>query len=175
MDVLLSPSNISCNRVNALKFEGWSSLITARTLNATSAKPSMHLLISHFNHSPLIFVSEGKRITIGINFFKETIMKTTIPLNKFPFSSCPTKSPLWCCTDFCKYISLTIKTQSLDTVCFSEVIWQLSTNQLPQMLIFSRHSSRAVLVLSEEVYTFRSLYYNINANRIKILENLGRP
>ena len=38
MNVLLSPLSISCSRVNALTFEEWSSEITARTLNPTSAK-----------------------------------------------------------------------------------------------------------------------------------------
>ena len=47
LSVMLSPSNISCNSVNALTFEEWSSVITARTSNPTSAKSSVHLLISH--------------------------------------------------------------------------------------------------------------------------------
>ena len=68
--------------------------ITERTLNPTLAKSSIHLLTSHFNHLPVIFVSGSECITIGIDF-KETIMKTAIPLNKFPPSSCPTKSTLW--------------------------------------------------------------------------------
>ena len=46
-------------------------------------------------------------------------MKTAIPLNKFPSSSCPTKSPLWYCTDVCQYISSMIETLSPGTVCFS--------------------------------------------------------
>ena len=81
MNVLFSPSNISYSRVNA--FEGWSSVITARALNLTSAKSSINLLISRFHYSPVTFVSGREPITTGIDFFKETIMKTTIPLNKF--------------------------------------------------------------------------------------------
>ena len=46
LSVMLSPSNISCSSVNALTFEEWSSVITARTSNPTSAKSSVHLLIS---------------------------------------------------------------------------------------------------------------------------------
>ena len=90
-------------------------------MNPTSAKSSIHLLILHFNHSPVMF-SEREGITIGIDFFKETIIKNRILLNKFPSSSCPTKSPLCYCTDFCQYISSMIKTQSLDTVCFPRSI-----------------------------------------------------
>ena len=75
INVLLSPLNISCSRVNTFTFEGWSWVITARTLNPTSAKSSTHLLISHFNYLPVIFVSGREHITIGIYFFKETIMK----------------------------------------------------------------------------------------------------
>ena len=75
INVLLSPLNISCSRVNTFTFEGWSWVITARTLNPTSAKSSTHLLISHFNYLPVIFVSGREHITIGIYFYKETIMK----------------------------------------------------------------------------------------------------
>ena len=75
INVLLSPLNISCSRVNTFTFEGWSWVITARNLNPTSAKSSTHLLISHFNYLPVIFVSGREHITIGIYFFKETIMK----------------------------------------------------------------------------------------------------
>ena len=139
-----------------MPFEGWSSVITARTFYPTSAKSSIHLLISRFNHSPVIFISGREHITVGIDFFKEVIIKSTISLNKFPSPSCPTKSPLWYWKGFCKYISSTIKTQSLTRqFVFPEAFWQLSLNQLHQMLIFSRHSTkRAVVVLSEEVYTF---------------------
>ena len=110
MNVLLSPPNISSCPVKVLTFGGWSLVITAQALNPTSAKSSIDLLISHFNHSLMIFVSGRERITIRTNFFKETITKTTILLNKFPSSSCPTKSLLWYCTDIWKYISSMIKT-----------------------------------------------------------------
>ena len=98
MNVLFSPSNISYSRVNA--FEGWPSVITARALNLTSAKSSINLLISRFHYSPVTFVSGREPITIGIDFFKETIKKTAIHLNKFPSSSCPTSH--YFITDFCK-------------------------------------------------------------------------
>ena len=123
--------------------------------------------ILHFNHSPVIFVSGRECITIGIDFFNETIMKTTIPLNKFISSYYPTKSPLWYCTGFCKYISLIIKTQSLDTVCFSRSNFAtFSEPTSPDFNIFK--TTRAMVVLSE-------LYHNIHGNRIKIMENLGQP
>ena len=118
MKFLLSPSNISCSRVNTFTFQGEPSRIT-RTLNPTSTKSSICFLISHFNHSPVISILGRARVAIEIHFFKETITKTAVSLDKFLSPSRPTKSPLWYCTDVCKNISSTVKTKSLETSCFS--------------------------------------------------------
>ena len=118
MKFLLSPSNISCSRVNTFTFEGWPSRIT-RTLNPTSTKSSICFLISHSNHSPVISILGRARVAIEIHFFKEIITRTAVSLEKFLAPSRPTKSPLWYCTDVCKNISSTVKTQSLETSCFS--------------------------------------------------------
>ena len=115
-----SKYGILCSRLNALASERWLSVITAQTLYPALAKSSIHLLILHFNHLPVIFISGRERITAGIDFFKEVIIESTITLNKFPSSSCPRKSPLWYCTDFCNYISSMIKTQSPDSLFFQK-------------------------------------------------------
>ena len=46
-------------------------------------KSNARLLISDINHSPVILVSERDCMTIGIDFFKELIIKTTVTLYKF--------------------------------------------------------------------------------------------
>ena len=175
MNLLLSTSKISCSRVNAFTFEGWSSVITARTLSPTLAKSSIHLLTSRFNYLPVTFVSGRERITIAIDFFKEKLMKTTIPLNKFPSSSCPTKWPLCYCTDFRKYILSMIKIHSLDTACFSRsnlTIFSESTS--PDVIFFKTLNEGSGSSFTRCLYVWHELYRNINANRIKTLENFGR-
>ena len=135
----------------------------------------MHLLISHFNHFPVIFVSGREPITIGIDFPKETIMKTKIPLNKFPSSSYPTKSPLRYCKDFCQYISSMIETLSLGTTCFSRSnLATFSKSTSPDVNFLKMPNKGSGSSFRKSLYIWYELYRNINENSIKILGHLDR-
>ena len=103
-------------------------------------------------------------------------MKTAIPLNKFPSSSCPTKSPLWYCTDVCQYISSMIETLSPGTVCFSRSnLATFSKSSSPDVIFFKIPYEGSGSAFRKKLYIWHELYRNINENCIKILENLDRP
>ena len=114
------------------------------------------------------------RITLGRNFFKKTIIETTIPLNKLPSLSCSTKSPRWYCTDFCKYISSMTSTHSLNTVYFTRRnLATFSESTSPDVNLFKTLNGGSDSSFRRSLYVWHGLYRNINANLIKILDSRG--
>ena len=82
-----SPSYFFIKQRNALTLSEWSSQMTARTKKPRSFKTVMHLSISSASHSPRIDVIGIDLTTYGIDFCKDTSIKTTTLLYKSSFSS----------------------------------------------------------------------------------------
>ena len=81
-------------------------------------KAEMHFENSVDCHSPLIEISREAQTTSDNEFFKPAIMKTTMPLKRFPFSLASMNSLPWNSAHFCKYISSAITTTSEDIASF---------------------------------------------------------
>ena len=139
-----------CKRIH---IQGWLSVITARTLNPTLAKSGIHLLISHFIGEWFLF-QEGSVSLLGWTFSRRQSWKLQLLWKNPLLHLVPRNYHYGIVQIFVNTFDRLLKHNHCRRPVFPEAIWQLSAKQLQQMLIFSRYSTKAVVVLSEEVYTF---------------------
>ena len=142
MSVMLSPSNISCSSVNALTFEEWSSVITARTSNPTSAKSSVHLLISQtFQPFASDFCFRKGAYHYWGRLFQGDNQEKYHSVEQIPFILSHEITTVGGIVQiFVNTFHRWLKHNHWTRAVFLEVIWQLSANQFQQMTLHSPFS-----------------------------------